>query len=253
MSSAPGSFVFTVLNDLHYMNHDDRPWLEGLVRRVNETPGLELILVLGDLAETGSRDELAAAKGILDQLCVPYYVVPGNHDGPADRPMRVKPGDAGLADYESLFPGRRNYHFLHEGWQCIGLDTTNGSGYQHLPMPPETRAFVQEVARTLDRQAPTILFTHMPLDPTVPYTLGNGLELLDLLSPLNLRIVFSGHYHGFSEHVAPRNPQLKLLTNRCCSRARELHEDTTLRGYFHCVANADQSVGYQFVEYRGVK
>ena len=100
---------------------------------------------------------------------------------------------------------------------------------------------------------PTILFTHMPLDPTVRFSSSGGYELLSILSPLNLRIVFSGHYHGLTENVAPGRPGLKLLTNRCCSRTRELHDGTNLRGYFRCRANSDQSVLYAFVEYRGPK
>src|SRR4051812_23869322 len=43
-SSMASSFTFAVLNDLHYTTPDDRPWLDDLVRRVNATPDLELVL-----------------------------------------------------------------------------------------------------------------------------------------------------------------------------------------------------------------
>ena len=192
--AAIGTFPFVVLNDLHYLSPECGSWLEGLVRKVNATPGIELVLVLGDLAETGALEELAAAKGILDRLRVPYYTVPGNHDGPPDRPLRVGDGDAGLANYESLFPDRRNYTFVHKGWQFLALDTTNGSGWKELPIPEDAFAFARQAAATLDRAAPTILFTHMPLEPTVRYASSQGYELLRILLPLNLRIVFSGHF-----------------------------------------------------------
>src|SRR3954466_2589496 len=99
------------------MDEDDPPWLEGLVQHVNATPGLELVLVAGDLAELGTREELLAARGILDQLRVPYYTVPGNHDGPPGRPTGL--GDAGLTTYNELFPNRRNYTFTHKHWQFL--------------------------------------------------------------------------------------------------------------------------------------
>ncbi|HVT80906.1 MAG TPA: metallophosphoesterase [Phycisphaerae bacterium] len=246
--NSPGTFTFAVLNDLHYMTPEDRPWLDRLVRQVNAVPELELVLVLGDLAEDGSRSELEAARQILTGLSVPWYVVPGNHDGPPNRP--IGSGVAGLRDYESLFPKRRNYSFTHKGWQFIGLDTTNGSGYQLLPIPEDTKGFARDAAAALDRKAPTILFTHMPLDPAVRFSSADGFDLLRILAPLNLRIVFSGHFHGLTEAIAPPpNPQhLKLLTNRCCSRTRELHDGSTKRGFFQCRASADQTVAYSFAE-----
>jgi 3',5'-cyclic AMP phosphodiesterase CpdA len=230
---AAQSFNFAVLNDLHYLSPECGPWLEGLVRRVN------------------APEELSATKSILDGLRVPYYTVPGNHDGPPGR--AIGSGAAGLMDYEAHFPNRRNYHFTHKGWQMLGLDTTNGSGYELLPIPAGTLEYARRAAAALDRRLPTILFTHMPLDPTVRFSSSQGYELLRILLPLNLRIVFSGHFHGFTERQAPppSPAHLKLLTNACCSRVRELHDGTTRRGYFRCRANGDESVSYTFVEYAG--
>lgn len=243
-------FHFAVLSDLHYLAPEDRPWLEGLVREVNALAGLELVLVLGDLAEDGKREELTAAKSILDRLCVPYYVVPGNHDGPPGRPVG---GPAGLEEYERLFPGRRNYYFTFQGWQFLALDTSNGSGWKELPIPAETLAYARQAAAALDPRWPTILFTHMPLDPTVKYASSQGYELLGILRQLNLRIVFSGHFHGITENQAPppSPAHLKLLTCACCSRLRELHDGSTRRGYYRCTARADESVSHAFVEYTG--
>ena len=164
-------FPFAVINDLHYMGDATRAPLDALVDQLNQSDA-ELVLVLGDLAEVGSREELWAARDILSRLRVPFYAVPGNHDGPPDRP--VGSGSAGLAVYDSLFPDRRNYYFKHGGWQFLALDTTNGSGYQNVPLPDETRRFAQRAARDLDPKLPTILLTHFPLHPDVKYTLADG-------------------------------------------------------------------------------
>jgi predicted MPP superfamily phosphohydrolase len=249
---SPASFPFTVINDLHYTELACRPWLEGLVREINATPA-DLVLVLGDLAETGSAEELSIAKEILGGLTVPYFTVPGNHDGPPERPISDDPKvlAAGLADYERLFPGRRNYTFMHKGWQFIALDTTNGSGYQKLPIPTETRAFARRAAQSLDPKLPTILFTHMPLNPEIRFASADGYALLEDLAGLNLRIVFSGHFHGRTRTAAPSLPTLTLLTNTTCSRSREIHDGTTERGYYQCQTHIDGTVAYTFVEYCG--
>src|SRR3954468_1704262 len=112
------TFRFVVLNDLHYTTPDDRPWLEGLDRKINGLVDVEFALILGDLAENGTREELTAARSILEQLRVPYYVVPGNHDLPPDTPPGTPNG--GLSTYDVLFADRRNYTFNHAGWQFIG-------------------------------------------------------------------------------------------------------------------------------------
>jgi len=244
-------FPFAVINDLHYMGAATRPPLDSLVDQLNRSDA-ELVLVLGDLAELGSREELSTAREILARLRVPFYPVPGNHDGPPDRP--IGSGSAGLAIYDALFPDRRNYFFVHKGWQFLALDTTNGSGYQGVPLSEETRRFAKRAAADLDSKLPTILFTHFPLHPDVKYTLAEGPALLQLLAPLNLRIVFSGHFHGLTENTlpAPFPRHLKLLTNRCCSPTREIHENSNLRGYFSCRTRGDGSVAYLFVPAPGV-
>src|ERR1051325_9650086 len=155
------TFRFAVINDLHYTDADDGPWLEAIVERINRSDAA-LCLVLGDLVEHGTLEQLQPVKKILDRLRMPYYTVPGNHDGPPDRPTDTP--DPGLQNYESLFPGRRNYTFDCQGWQFIGLDTCNGGGWKDVIARPETIAFARDTAARLDRTRPTIVFTHFPID-----------------------------------------------------------------------------------------
>ena len=46
-------------------------------------PPPDCTIVTGDLVETGTPDEYATARCLLDQLAGPVHVVPGNHDDPA--------------------------------------------------------------------------------------------------------------------------------------------------------------------------
>jgi 3',5'-cyclic AMP phosphodiesterase CpdA len=239
-------FRFAVINDLHYTDAVDRPWLEGLMDHVNGG-GAELCLALGDLVEHGTIEQLTAARQILQRLRMPFYTVPGNHDGPPERPAGL-PDGAGLETYENLFPGRRNYTFEHKGWQFIALDTSNGSAWTNVPLRPETLAFARQAATRLDPRRPTILFTHFPIDPAVRFNMLGGPELLAALRPLNLRIVFSGHFHGITQSTIGG---IEVVTNRCCSMRREIHDGSNIRGYYLCTANADGTVARQFIQYTG--
>jgi 3',5'-cyclic AMP phosphodiesterase CpdA len=241
---SPQSFRFAVINDLHYTDDEDRPWLEGLVEHINAT-GAELCLVLGDLVEHGTAEELEPVHRILQRLKMPYYTVPGNHDGPPERPAG---GPEGLEAYERLFPGRRNYIFEHKGWQFVGLDSTDGGAWKNVIMRPESLAFAKAAAARLDKKKPTIVFTHFPLDPTVRFNMLNGADLADALRPLNVRIVFGGHFHGLTQS---NYAGVESVTNRCCSMRREIHDGGADRGYFVCTATSDGKVLREFAIYSG--
>jgi predicted phosphodiesterase len=68
-------FKFGVMADVH-MNWTD--WRKLL--KTSKEKGEELILVAGDMTSLGKKNELLAAKKVLDESGVNYMVVPGNHD-----------------------------------------------------------------------------------------------------------------------------------------------------------------------------
>src|SRR5438477_101047 len=65
-----------------------------------------------------------------------------------------------------------------------------------------------------------------------------------LNKPLNLRSVFGGHYHAFTER---KMGEVTLTTNRCCSFHVKNHDGTKEKGYFVCQAK-DGKVERNFVE-----
>src|SRR4051812_39624991 len=75
------AFSFLVVNDLHSLDTKCHPWFATVVKQMAghaEKPAL--LLVVGDLADGGTADQLAAVKEIFGGLKVPLYAVPGNHD-----------------------------------------------------------------------------------------------------------------------------------------------------------------------------
>jgi hypothetical protein len=261
-AGAGGTFRFLVVNDLHYMTPECGRWLEGVMRQMRAEEGVELCLVAGDLCEYGTAAELGGVRDVLKTLGLPVYTVIGNHDytapAPADRrrrgPRLAAPrfvlreplGSQPMADrryYERFFPKQLNYWFEHRGWQFIGLDTTQGLRYQNTRIQDPTFAWVRRQLAKWDPRKPTVVFTHFPLGPSVTYRPQNADALLDLLRPLNLRAVFCGHWHGFTER---RVGNVILTTNRCCALKRGNHDGTRQKGYFVCTAR-DGQISRQFV------
>ena len=54
--------------------------LQNSVNQINTSGDIDFVLVTGDITEEGDRASMTAAKLILDQLKMKYYIIPGNHD-----------------------------------------------------------------------------------------------------------------------------------------------------------------------------
>ena len=69
-------FKFAQFTDLHLNPGGDGPTndLMKCVAQVNETPGLDFVLVTGDLTEQGDRFMMQKVKKCLQQLKIPFYV-----------------------------------------------------------------------------------------------------------------------------------------------------------------------------------
>jgi 3',5'-cyclic AMP phosphodiesterase CpdA len=229
-----GSFRFVVVNDLHYIDEECGNWLAGVVTKIKaEKP--DFCLVAGDLTEHGKAEHLKAVREVLEGLGSPYYVVVGNHDYTTHTDR---------APYDQVFPNQLNYSLEHKGWQFIGLDTSEGTRYEATRIQPATLRWVDEHRRKLDRKTPTVILTHFPLGPEVKYRPLNADELLEKFIDFNVRAVFSGHFHGFTERIAR---DTIFTTNRCCALKRNNHDKTTEKGFFVCETNA-QHVLRTFVQ-----
>ena len=227
-------FRFVVVNDLHYIDRDCAKWLSGVMGRIkSEQP--DFCFVAGDLTEHGKEEHLQGVRAVLEQADFPYHVVIGNHDYTTHTDR---------AAYEAVFPNQLNYFFEHKGWQFVALDTSEGTRYQDTRVQPATLHWVDEHARKLNRRKPTIIITHFPLGPGVQYRPLNADELLEKFEDVNLRAVFSGHFHGFTERTL--NNAI-FTTNRCCALKRNNHDKTTEKGFFVCDANG-QHVLRSFVQ-----
>jgi 3',5'-cyclic AMP phosphodiesterase CpdA len=235
-----GDFHFAVLNDIHYRDERCGRFLERLTRQLRGHPEkIAFCLVVGDLAEDGTAEQLLPVRDHLKDLSIPVHVVIGNHD--------YQTGDDRKA-YVDLFPDRLNYHFEHDGWQFLGLDTTDGQRAKGVTAPAETLRWLDARLPKLDRRKPTVVFTHIPLGPWVIYRLTNADDLLGRFKEYNLRAIFNGHFHAFTER---RVGGVTITTNRCCSFSRENHVGPKEKGYFLCHAK-DGSIERTFVEMKPI-
>ncbi|HEV2859278.1 MAG TPA: phosphodiesterase [Solirubrobacterales bacterium] len=113
------------LSDLHICDEwegvDPAAQLERVVEAIRALPNpVDAVLVTGDLADDGSEENYRRARGLLERLDAPLYVLPGNHDdrrslraafdlpGAEDEPINytASVGRLRLIVFDSIVPGK---------------------------------------------------------------------------------------------------------------------------------------------------
>ena len=234
-----GDFSFLIVNDLHFFDDECWPWFQEAVAAMKAgAPNAELCLLCGDLADAGRPDQHLGIRDAFEKLNVPVYSTIGNHDyfDPNDR-----------RSYEETFKNQINYIFEHDGWQFVGIDSTESNAWQDTKILPDTFKWLDENLPKLDQRKPTIVFTHFPLGADVPMRPLNADNLLDRFLGFHLGAVFCGHFHGYTERPFGK---AVITTDRCCSRVRANHDGSKEKGWFLCRANAAGQVTREFIEFK---
>jgi 3',5'-cyclic AMP phosphodiesterase CpdA len=239
-ATARSSLRFVAVNDLHHEENACTPFMEALAAQIaSHRP--DFCLILGDLADTGRIESLEIVKQSFEKQGLEIFVVPGNHDCDLEENTRI---------YSEVFPDQLNYFFIKNGWQFIGFDSTDGKQWRDTVIGGKTLQFLDRTTRSLDASLPTIGFTHFPMSADAPMASTNAADALHLLSRLNVKAVFSGHHHGFTENL--HMGRYPLFTHPCCSRMRNNFDDTAAEGYALCHAYQNGHLRREFVPFNGV-
>jgi Icc protein len=174
------------------------PMAENLARcieHINKSiPKPDVVLVTGDITNTGIIEETEHAATLLAQLQCPFYVIPGNHD---DRSTL----NAAFDD-NAHPPGYQGFsNYVIEGFdvRLIAMDST-------VPGSPggeicHSRAEWLDQRLSEFEQQPTVIFMHHPpVMCGVLETDMDGFSGVDLLSGVvnkynNIERIVCGHIH----------------------------------------------------------
>lgn len=190
--------IIAQLSDLHIVAVGKRcqDWVDTAARlqqcvdHLNQLqPTPDIVLITGDLTENGWPEEYEHARNYLDQLSMPYFIVPGNHDRRANLLTA-------FSDHAYL-PAADSQHVLYsiEDYpvRCIAVDTAlRGEPYGRLC---EVR--LNWLQQTLHQQPdkPTLLFMHHP-------PIRTGIRWIDAAG------LYGGH---LLETLVRDNPQIQRI------------------------------------------
>ncbi|HWK99393.1 MAG TPA: PQQ-binding-like beta-propeller repeat protein, partial [Parapedobacter sp.] len=176
-------FQFAHITDTHVGSATGADDLRRTVADINASPGLDFVILSGDVTEFGSDEELRLARQILDSLAIPWYVIPGNHD--------TNWSESGGNSFREVFGGE-TFAFVHKGYFFVG--TNSGPNMRMSPgqVPRENLVWMDSLlAAHPDTDMPFIYINHYPQDSS----LNNWFEAIDRVKTRNVQLFFCGHGH----------------------------------------------------------
>ncbi|GGK56005.1 PQQ-binding-like beta-propeller repeat protein [Rufibacter glacialis] len=181
---AAQSFKFAFVTDTHIGSatggaEED---LERTIADINSQPGIDFVLLTGDITEMGTDEELKKAKQIISQLKVPYYIVPGNHD--------TGWSESGGVSFIREF-GSDKFVFEHKGLKFIGCASGPYVRMSDGHIPRDATVWLDSVLAKTPKNQPIVFINHYPLDNG----LDNWYDAIDRLKKHNTQFSICGHGH----------------------------------------------------------
>ncbi|MEB3273820.1 MAG: metallophosphoesterase family protein [Prochlorothrix sp.] len=220
------AFRFGVIGDPHVglpqtiWDHPSRfhlievsiPALEEIFERL-EAEKVDFLLIPGDLTQHGEVENHQWLADRLAQLPFPVYVVPGNHDVVQRHPEANR---IGLQDFPRHYracgygPGDRLYYCQQvlPGVRLIGLNSNqfdeSGQQFRRGSVDSEQLEWLRQTLAGVGDDLVMVMIhhnviAHLPAQDQHPlgqrYLLENHGELLDILNPQQVPLIFTGHLH----------------------------------------------------------
>jgi hypothetical protein len=211
LNNDPADFQFAIVSD-RTGGHRARVFSQAVEQLNLLQP--EFVLSVGDLIEGYSEDrprvedEWREFQGYVNQLQMPFFYVPGNHDLSNAMTGKV---------WQEKF-GRRHYHFFYHNVLFLILNSedlpraTGGIGDGQL----------DDVRKALDDNKGvrwTVVAVHRPLW-TAPDLDKNGWQAVERALSGRPYTVFAGHIHRFRKYVRHGQNYYQLATTGGGSRLR---------------------------------
>lgn len=184
LSTQGQTFKFALMSDLHITSDSiAENDVRRAVEQINNTPGIDFVIVSGDLSETGDLLSLEKAKRILDGLKPKYYATSGNHE--------TKWSESGATDFGRVF-GSDRFQFEHQGILFLGFNTGPVIRMAEGHVAPQDISWLKENLQKAGKEKPVFVITHYPLKKG---DVDNWYEVTDAIRPYSIKVILGGHYH----------------------------------------------------------
>lgn len=180
-SSEEKDIRFAFLTDMHFAEgNESAEQMREIISEINSSE-LEFVIINGDISNQGSDSELQFAYELFDDLQIPYYIVPGNHE--------MNWSENAGKTFNSIF-GDDKFSFVKDNFLFTGI---NSGPFMRMGDGHIKNEDIQWIENTLTEHSEkkVIFFAHYPL--------AEGLdrypEITGLLKEYDIQMAFCGHGH----------------------------------------------------------
>lgn len=207
-SNAPVLFKFAVMAD----SHKDTASLGKALQQAKDA-GVEFVIIMGDLSDAGTLEELEATKKVLDNSGLIYYSSPGDHDLWDSRDKESNPPKNFTqvfgSTYKSFSYGNTRLILIYNSDNYLGLD-----GVQLKWVEDELERAAMETPELVFVFAPTPLYhpsSDHVMGKVTPKLSSQADHLQTSFKRMGVDLVFSADTHFYSRYKEPKN-DLDMLT-----------------------------------------
>lgn len=208
-SSAPVLFKFAVMAD----SHKDIASLEQALEQA-KNEGVKFVVLMGDLSDVGTLQELNATKAALEASGLQYYATPGDHDLWDSRDKESNPPKNFVEvfgpTYQSFSYDGVRYILIYNSDNYLGLDGVQLNWIE------------QELSRAETEDAPKMTFVFAPtplfhpssdhvMGKVTPKLVSQAEHLATTFKRAGVDLVFSADTHFYSKFTEPKN-ELDMMT-----------------------------------------
>lgn len=178
-------FRFAFISDTHIgsPNGGAEEDLRRTVADINQMTDIAFVVITGDITELGTDAEIKLAKQILDELKVPYYIIPGNHDSGWS--------ESGGVTFGKVF-GNDKFLFDYNGITFMGCASGPYLRMSDGHIPRDAVVWMDKELKKIGPSKPIIFLNHYPLNNG----LDNWYEATNRLKEHNTLAVLCGHGHN---------------------------------------------------------
>lgn len=169
--------VFATISDTHYHYSS----LGEIIKGINNDPEIELLIVVGDIADQGLQKEFEIYNDIMEDLNIPYITIIGNHDYKSN----------GEAVYREMY-GPTSFDFMYKNAHFVGFDDVFWENENSIP----DFEWLDKITAKYESNTYQIVMAHIP--PFGDQFTSNAEDIYkNILNKNNVNLSLNGHTHGF--------------------------------------------------------
>lgn len=172
----PQNYKYAWISGIHFELPPVKSELQNIVNDINNKKEISFVIITGNISKNSKNEEIDSAKKILDNLSIPYYLIPGTNDAKLNENCNM--------EFKDLWKDNK-FAFSFKGIKFIGLNNgifMHESGHYRV----EDLQWLDSVLSKTPDTEEVFFYSNYPAENSI----DNLVEVTNRLSSHNLKAIF---------------------------------------------------------------